>query len=323
MTTLARITRTLLLPVAILAIPLPGHAYSGAGAECGDEKLEAVTMKGQPRDLETAVDAKVAVLQEVVSKWSRGIAKLYPETAGVWLDPKVKNSSRDEKRITYVKWWTGCQGVKLLDAAVAGANLENIKWLLLLGADPNAPYVNGWRRTLLMRCPVRRQDRLVVYAIPPERTPDEDKAVIAAYSLLLQAGVDPRQSDAEGLTALHLCKDPAVVDLLIQHGADVSAGIDPRVDPATIRDYPVTPRVLDYRVRQIAKLGSVWEQEMHFTVLGRILPLLKDARVTAETERLVSWGCEAPANAETCARLGKMIVATDPEIFKPLGQRRR
>lgn len=304
-----------------LTIPLLGHAYSGAGAECGDGKLEAAAMKGQPTDLEGAVDAKVLVMQDVVSKWSRGIAKRNPDTTSVWLDPMVRKGSPEVKRAALVKWWTGCQGINLLDAAVAGANLENVKRLLLLGADPNTPFVNDSRRTILMRCPVNRQGRLSVYSIPPTRTPEETKAVVAAYYLLLQAGADVQQSDQLGLTALHLCKDPAVVELLIQHGADISVGIDPSVDPATIRGDSVTRRVLDYRVREIATNGPTWDREMHFAVLEQITPLLKDVRVTAETERLVSWGCKESRNMDACARLSKMIAVRDNEIFKPLDQR--
>lgn len=305
-----------------LFAPLLAHAYSGAaGAECGNTKLEITALKGTPSALEAAIDDSVTTLESVVSRWSSGIAKLYPDTSRVWLDPDVKTSSREAKRKTFVRWWTGCQGIKILDAAVAGANVENVKRLLLLGADPNNPSVSWGGGALLMRCPVARDNSVSVNSTPPARTPEEVEAVVGVYAVLLRAGADPQQQDREGLTPLHLCKDPVVVNLFIKAGADVSIGIQPGADLATLYDYPITKRILDHRVRQIAKLGPTWEREAQFAIIEMIAPLLKDTRVTKETERLVSWGCKDPRNAETCIRLGALITVTDKEILKPLGQR--
>lgn len=295
-------------------------AYSGAGAECGNSALEKAAKDGTPEDLTIAIDKQVLLLEKVVAGWDKKWA-WHPNnqnTSRVWLDNNVRIASREEKRKIFAQWWTGCREIKLLDAAVSTANSKNVAFLLSLGADPNSPSYQG--RTLLMRCPYEQDGRVISDGVPPARTQEQKERVVAIYSLLLNHGASMSQQDRDGLNALHLCNDPVIIKLFINAGANVMIGIDPGRDPSTIHDYPVTRRVVDYRARKIAK-GLIWEADAQFEIIEQFLPLVNDRRVTSETERLISWGCEDSGKASICSRLAGLISARDFKIFKPLKER--
>lgn len=77
------------------------------------------------------------------------------------------------------------------------------------GADVNERSSNGWTPLIF----AANHDRL-----PEERLP--------AVKFLLERGADVRAQTRESWTALHravLCDDPALVELLLQHGADTAA----------------------------------------------------------------------------------------------------
>ncbi len=313
--------KILVFALATFLAPHICYAPGGSGgAACGNSALERVAMYGTPEELESAIDQRVVELEKIVAGWDKVLARHpnYYETSRVWLDEKVKSASREEKRKIFAKWWTGCSEIKLLDAAVSAVNAQNVEFLLSLGVDPNAPSYRG--RTLIMRCPTAREGSVVTHGAPPERTREQQERVLAVYSFLLNHGMSISQQDRDGLNALHLCNDPAIIRLLIKAGADVSIGIDRMRDPSTIRDYPVTLRVVDYRARRIAE-GFNWESDALFAIIEQFIPLVNDRRVTAETERLISRRCENPHNAPICARLGKLISARDVDIFKPLKDR--
>lgn len=308
---------------ATVLVPRLCFAYSGAGGECGSGALETAAKYGTPEELAFAIDQRVNSLEKVVASWDKELAKHpnYQDTSRVWLDGKVKRAPLEEKRKIFAQWWTGCREIKLLDVAVSTANAKNIEFLLSLGADPNAPSYRG--RTLLMRCPYAQDSKdgsVIPHGVPPARTQEQQERVLAVYSFLLNHGASISQQDRDGLNALHLCKDPAIIKLLIKAGANVLIGIDRKLDPSTIRDYPVTQRVVDYRARQIVDNLS-WEVDAQFAIIEQFLPLVNDRRVTAETERLISWRCEEPRKASICSRLGGLISARDANIFKPLKDR--
>lgn len=318
---MGKIARTLKgIIFAAFLLPHICFAYSGAGAECGNSALENAARKGTPEGLTVAIDQGVLLLEKVVAGWSKEWA-WHPNnqnTSRVWLDKNVKRASRDEKRRIFAQWWTGCREIKLLDAAVSTANKENVEFLLSLGADPNSPSYRG--RTLLMRCPYEQDGRVIPDGVPPARTQEQQERVLAIYSLLLKHGASTSQQDSDGLNALHLCNDPAIIKLFINAGSDVSIGVDLGRDPSTIHDHPTTRRVVDYRARKIAK-GLIWEADAQFEIIEQILPLINDRRVTAETERLISWGCEDSVRTSICSRLAGLISARDSKIFKPLKER--
>ncbi len=162
--------RALILVAGLL--PLLAQAYSGAGGECGNSALEAAALRGTPLELEQALDKGVQNIEKVVDQWSGDIARLYPDTSRVWLNREVRRSGREAKRQTFARWWSGCRGIRLLDAAVAGQNLANVRYLLALGVDPNAPDAQG--TTLLMRCPHLEpgNPQIFTHSAPRSRSPD-------------------------------------------------------------------------------------------------------------------------------------------------------
>lgn len=311
-TLVARVLVRLAAVVATLA-PLAAHAFSGAGGECGEGPLQAAALRGTPADLERALDTSVSAIEKVVDGWSRGIAGLYPGTAEVWLDRKVRRSSREDRRKTFARWWTGCQGAKLLDFAVAGQNMPNVSYLLALGVDPDA--VSPQDDTLLMRCPYATPGSSLLHlrSEPPERSRDETAKVLATYTLLIRSGASLDKYNRDGAGPLHRCNDPAIVDLYIRLGANVAVGLDDGTNPARLHDDP-TRRVVDYRVRQIIH-GSTWAQAHHLAILERVLPLVSEHHVTARTENILAYGCRDASRQAACARLAKLLKVEDPRVF--------
>ncbi|WP_298600256.1 ankyrin repeat domain-containing protein [Zoogloea sp.] len=289
------------LIVAAGLLPLLAQAYSGAGGECGNSALEAAALRGTPPELEQALDNGVRNIEKVVDQWSGDIARLYPDTAGVWRNREVRRSSREAKRQTFARWWSGCRGIRLLDVAVAGQNLANVRYLLALGVDPDAPDAQG--NTLLMRCPHLEPGNPMIFthSAPRSRSPDALEKAVAIHGLLLGHGASIARRNQHGLTALHLCNDPALVELFIRQGADASSVINHKAEP----DWKA-PRLLDYRVRQIID-GSPWDQEAHFAILDKILPQLTDRRLTPETARALELSCRTPGKQAACRRLARLL----------------
>lgn len=118
---------------------------------------------------------------------------------------------------------------------------------------------------------------------------------------LLDHGASIAQRNQHGLTALHLCNDPAVVELFIRRSPDASHVINHQTEP----DWKA-PRLLDYRARQIID-GSPWDQEAHFAILEKILPRLAEPRLTPETTRSIEPSCRAPARQAACSRLERLL----------------
>jgi ankyrin repeat protein len=108
----------------------------------------------------------------------------------------------------------GC-GDRPLDIALMHAPLAFIERLLALGADPDAPALDGFP-PLLSAIDLPRADRHAVLA------------------LLLARGADPAQRGINDWTPLHLAvarRDIASVRLLLAHGADPLART--RIDDLT------------------------------------------------------------------------------------------
>jgi ankyrin repeat protein len=106
-------------------------------------------------------------------------------------------------------------GERPLDVALAFAPVATIAALLDLGADPNAPALDGFP-PLLSAIDLPRADRHAVLA------------------LLLAHGADPARRGVNDWTALHLAvarRDAEAVRLLLAHGADPDART--RIDDMT------------------------------------------------------------------------------------------
>ncbi len=97
-------------------------------------------------------------------------------------------------------------GCALARACTYHGQVDIAKRLLDAGADPNGPSVNG--QTALFEA--------------------VEKGSLELVKLLLEAGGDPRRAATNGSTVLHEAaaegKDPAMIDLLLDHGAETEGG---------------------------------------------------------------------------------------------------
>lgn len=307
----------------VFVFPIASHAYSGAGESCdNDGSLLQTAMNGLPSDLDREIDVRAARIENAVSKWSREQSASENETASLWRDPKIINGAPEVKRTAFVGWWRNCGGVTLLDGAVAGANIENIKRLIALGADANILSRKATEQSLFMRCPVKTvHGYFTVGGNPPKRTKEEEVAVIAAYSLLLSVGADVNQISTRGYTALHYCKDPLVVDFLLKNGADVYVYrklYENAEDKYKKRDFSKM-QVLDYRVEKIVTgYESYWDND--FDVLRLIMSYMNKPQLADATEDDLLWRCKYPKYKEVCRRLSTLITFRNQEIYAVIGQ---
>gem|GEM_PF-5563837 len=305
----------------ILLFPLDNHAYGGAGGGGCDNsgKLIKAAINGLPIDLDRELDASVAQMQKVVT--GRRPQDSEKKFFAKWLDPKMVNGSPDFKRSAIVELWESCSGVKLLDGAVAGANIGNIKRLIELGADPNILSRNVDTQTVFMRCPVIVNDYLTTDIAPENRSLDDEKKTIATYNFLLSVGADVNQVSTRGYTALHFCRDPLVIDFLLKNGADVY--VNQKLFEQTKGSHPtyllVNKLVLDYRVDRIVK-GYVRNRENDFNSLSMILSNMKNPQLTDVTERDLAWRCKLSGVKEVCRKLSTMIRFQNDEIYKAISQ---
>lgn len=292
------------LPGLLLAFTMgSANAYSGAGGECGNPKLEAIAAMGTPEQLQAAIDADQQRREDFAKPaWQ---PRWYWEMSRK--NANAQGSVLQAKRQTYIRSWVGCEGVTLLDVATAGRNLDNVKYLLKAGADPEAP--GGG--TVLMRCPFWRNPYVSSYAQVTTQ-PADIARTIAVYSALIKAGVKLNQTDEHGNTALHLCQDPIVIALLLQSGANPLVGTDPDVDPWTMPYYPPSQRILDVRVLRMMDFDIDEVREANFASLLLILPKLPDRRLTHETERRLRSHCEKNQHPLTCDRLHQLLTISEP-----------
>lgn len=96
-----------------------------------------------------------------------------------------------------------------LHKAAEGCQTDIIRILTEYGADVNERTSNDWTP--------------LIFAANDERLPEERFSTV---NFLLERGADVRAQTMEGWTALHravVCQDLALVELLLQHGADTTA----------------------------------------------------------------------------------------------------
>ena len=301
-----------LLSAVLCLLPPIAHAYSGAGGECADGALESAALRGTPAQLDAAIDARVAAVRQRVDGWSSGVARLYPDTSAVWLNRDVRRSPPAAQRQTFVGWWRGCQGITLLDAAIAGQNLPTVRHLLALGSHPNTPSPGYEGSTPLMRCAHLNPGSALIstYAAAPARDRDSQETTAALYTLLLAGGGSVAQRTTRGLTALHLCDDPFVIDLLVRQAPGADALINARTEP----DWKA-PRLLDYRIRKLLDGGRPGRDAQQ-AILETILPRIADRQVGGETERAIGRACREPDQAAVCAWLASRVTVTDRTVFQ-------
>lgn len=195
----------------------PGEAPAqGGSGVCGVptcNKMVTPAILGTPAQLMEAVEA---MLEEE--------AKELPIAAKVqfFFVPSDREAWRRTKRRELLSGGLKYDGLHtVLDYAVAGGNMEVVKFLLDYGVDPNA-VVRGQDDTLFHRCA----------HVPSVRTFDGGKMLerrdfplenrFKAMELVLQRGGDLNKLDRSGRNALRACLDTTIVAFYVRKGADLS-----------------------------------------------------------------------------------------------------
>lgn len=224
-------------------------AYSGAGGECPTDNLPQLAASGSPEELQTELDR--VIKQRVYPKPKQCIAGVCrrPDNTGKNRLVLQKNIERPEL-IAVSLQCASSGGLQLLDFAVAAGNLPNVKFLLAHGASPlgETAYHHD---TLFMRCIdissvfVHRRkgdgaNSTRIFIPPAVNAEKRNKA----YELLLAAGADINYQNKEGLSPLHRCNDPEVLQWFLSHGANPELKAKPSSDP--ISNVGATP--LQYRL---------------------------------------------------------------------------
>lgn len=185
----------------------------------------------------------------------------------------------------------------LLTMAVWSGNVDATRALLELGANPNAPRFDNYKRLLghlFIGC-----DR--VTAIVEEKRLGSVERQIEALKLVLAAGGDLNLTSAEnhgGLSGLHVCADPKILRFYLENGANPRA-------PAS-SDTPVKRAV--YQLFQSDSTDKNNLNRSYEVQEERIATLLAYGKVRLSTEAMLSIRTEC--------ELGKKEAAC--KIFKRL-----
>ncbi len=226
---------------AVLVL-MPCLAYAigdsaGGGCTSADLKrpLLVAAMVGSPSELESEITKSIE-RYIVSSRRDRYIApwEKVPEN-----EPLPRALALDSVVIkAWVNLLQSCDET-LLDFAAAAGNIENVKFLLAVGADPSgrtsgiANFVKkigiklvgsdfvGNGSTIFMRCLSMTSDwqRIEKY-YDTNRSLDEYKKTLNVYSLLLKNGADLNLKDNYENTALHICEDPEAIRFFLDNGAN-------------------------------------------------------------------------------------------------------
>lgn len=185
-------------------------AYAiGDSGGCGPSstmEIAQVASRGSAEELEHAIqrllDAKSNFLPMIEKALQR-------------LDGNRRSEWRRKSRESILTGSIGCgDGLWLLDFSVGGGNLGLTRYLLDVGADPNAAGLG--ESDIFKRCDY--------WASTKEGIDNGDRSrQFAALSLLLERGANLNRADHLGYTAVHKCRTPELVDFYILRGAELNS----------------------------------------------------------------------------------------------------
>lgn len=276
-----------------------GDSAGGCGG--GGSPLEIAAIAGTPRELEAEIDRSIAQATDVAKRNRKLLSHPNWNKYSIWIAPETISQPIQNKRTIFINWWAGCEGVHLLEIAAASGNQDTAQYLLGAGANPNIGNYND--DTIFMRCANLGGDkkRLSVNGVPdPARTKTEADRKIAVYSQLLAKGGDLSRLNKQGLSALHLCKDPEAITLFLR-------------EPSP-KDEGTSRPILDFRIERIVE-DYYWERDANFSILRQLLPTIANKTLERETLWRICNQCSDPRKADTCNRLSKVIDVPDQDIF--------
>jgi hypothetical protein len=302
---------------ALLLLSNFAHAIGdSAGGGCvRNPPLEIAAIAGTPKELEIEIDRQIASATDFGKKILKLLSHPNHEKYSIWVRPETISAPITEKRTIFINWWSGCQGIRVLELAVAGGNQSTTQYLLDTGADPN---ITIWKNeTIFMRCANLTSDHSQLSSdgvTSPTHTMIEEERKIAAYSLILAKGGDLNRLNDYGLSALHLCKDPDAIAFFVENGANPNRPDERNVAIRREKGFMSEP-VLDFRIRRILEDYDS-ERDANFSTLRKLLPVIENKTLKRETMWRICFECSSNAGkAETCQRLAKIIDVPDQDIF--------
>jgi ankyrin repeat protein len=186
-----------------------------------------------------------------------------PQAGKGWKEPPCPAGSIERPELVAKSLLCAGPGeLQLLDLAVAAGNIPNVKFLLANGASPEA-LTDYDRNSLFMRCVdissvfVQRLERdrpMKRRAFAAPRVNAEKRQ--EAYEFLVTAGADINYQNGKGLSPLHSCNDPEVLQWLLARGANLELQAKPWSD--SISNIGATP--LQYRLNNIPSGDSRYER---------------------------------------------------------------
>ncbi|MEO8389748.1 hypothetical protein [Polaromonas sp.] len=235
-------------------------AYSGAGRPCPTDNLPQMAASGSPEELQTELDR--VIKQRVYAKPKQCVAGVCRRPDNNGKNRLVLQKSIEHPELIAMTLECVFPGeLQLLDLAVAAGNLPNVKFLLAHGASPQGETAYD-RDSLFMRCidisstyvhrTKSNSDISSRIFVPPPVSAEKRNR---AYELLLAAGADINYQNKKGLSPLHSCNDPEVLQWFLSHGANPRLQAKPWSD--SISNVGATP--LQYRLNNTPSVDTRYD----------------------------------------------------------------
>lgn len=201
----------------------------------------------------------------------------------------------------------------MLDYAAAAGNLENLKYLLVEGADPDA-YEPTTGTTVLMRCvDITSSDHVQSPRSIPDRSAQQVQLKLSAYALLLANGASAERKARYGESVFHLCNDPAVLGLLFK------AGTKPPVEALYGTGNGPETTAFDLRVYEAVTTGHSLDRQQSVTIAKLLAPHSQTTRLSARTQFALCHSCSGTEMVEECKLLAEFVTVPDKRILVSRG----
>ena len=306
----------LALLLFFLSFPLQVNSYSGAGGECGNDKLEMSAISGTSKELEVEIDAAINSAEywenDHFKKFKKDLTRKH-----VWTSAEMVSASQAKKRSLFINSWAGCSSMTLLDIVAAAGNVENARYLLASGADPNIKSIYNYT-TVFMRCAsLDSSGKHATQSAPsPNRPRKEIQNKIDVYSLMLEKGGNlsvtsgRTPSGKHWISALHLCSVPEVIAFYLKNGADPNLAVE---NPEYHHENENS--IWAWHVSEII---NGYEPDAHLTILSLLAPKVKNKALSPASEWGICFACSKETKNNICKKLSALIKVRDIEIFHSL-----
>ena len=215
------------------------------------------------------------------------LLKLLDKGVDTNIRSKANTEIRNGQRAT---WFNEAGATPFIRAALCG-DIEVMKLLLIHGADPNIPTLDG--TTPLMAAAGVGYSEGFIHDRSEEET-------LQAMKLILDLGADVNAKNAQGLTALHGAAHKAAlgeIQLLVDHGADLMA----RDKPGSTRYGDATEGLLPLDWAEGVTVG-VQSAIYHEDAVNLITKLMKERGMSLPETHRTKGGNAKVGNTEAVKR---------------------